>query len=46
MKIYALTMRVEAEDDVSPEQIKGEIYDACSEVPFGFDITDVREVTE
>lgn len=41
MKIYTLTMRIEAEDDISPNQIRDEIYDACEDVPFGFDIKTV-----
>lgn len=43
MKRYILTMRIETEGDISEEQIKEEIYDACAEVPFGFDITGVEE---
>lgn len=45
MKIYTLTMRIEAEedDDITPERIKNEIYDACPDVPFGFGITSIEE---
>ncbi|MGW2739149.1 hypothetical protein ACWC4D_33740 [Streptomyces sp. NPDC001288] len=43
MKTYILTMRVEADDDVNEAQIREEIYDACPDVPFGFEITSVSE---
>jgi hypothetical protein len=43
VKTYILTMRIEADDDINEEQIKEEIYDACPDVPFGFDITTVEE---
>lgn len=42
MKVYTLTMRIEAEDDISPDQIREEIYDACEDVSFGFDIKTVE----
>jgi predicted DNA-binding transcriptional regulator AlpA len=42
MKTYVLTMRIEADGEVTPEQIRQETYDACSEVPFGFDITSIE----
>jgi hypothetical protein len=42
VKVYTLVMRIEADDDISPEQIKEEIYDACTDVPFGFDITEIK----
>lgn len=43
MKTYILTMRIEADDDINEEQIKEEIYDACPDVPFGFEITACEE---
>lgn len=43
MKVWTLTMRIEADDDVNDEQIREEIYDACPDVPFGFEITKVEE---
>lgn len=43
MKSFILTMRIEADDDISEEQIKEEILDACPDVPFGFEITAVEE---
>ena len=43
MKIYTLTMRIEAEDDVNADQIREEIYDATGDVNFGFDITAITE---
>jgi hypothetical protein len=43
MKVYTLTMRIEADDEINEEQIREEIYDACPEVPFGFAITKVEE---
>lgn len=43
MKIFVLTMRIEADGDVNAEQIREEIYDACPDVPFGFDVTSIEE---
>jgi hypothetical protein len=42
MAVYTVTMRVEADAEVTPEQIRQEIYDACPDVPFGFDVTSVE----
>jgi hypothetical protein len=42
VKVYTLVMCIEADDDISPEQIKAELYEAADDVPFGFDITDIR----
>jgi len=42
MKIFYLTMRIEADSDVDTEQICNEIYQACADVPFSFDITSIR----
>lgn len=42
MAVYTLTMRIEADREVTPEQIRQEIYDACPDVPFGFDITSIE----
>jgi predicted DNA-binding transcriptional regulator AlpA len=41
MAVYTVTMRVEAEAEVDAAQIREEIYDACRDVPFGFDVTEV-----
>jgi hypothetical protein len=43
MKAYTLTMRIEADDDVTDEKVRAEIYDACDEVPFSFHIIRVDE---
>lgn len=43
MKTYTLTMRIEADDDVAPEQIREAIYDAGVDVPFGFEVTALEE---
>lgn len=43
MKAYILTMRIEADDDINEDQIQGEVYEACAEVPFGFTVTSVEE---
>ncbi|MCQ1575343.1 hypothetical protein [Streptomyces parvus] len=43
MKNYILTMRIEADDDVNPDRIREELYDAGGDVPFGFAITAVAE---
>jgi predicted DNA-binding transcriptional regulator AlpA len=42
MTVYTLTMRIEAGSEVTPERIRQEIYDACPDVPFGFDITSIE----
>ncbi len=42
MTTYILTMRIEADEDVNAEQIREEIYDACPDVPFGFNITSIE----
>ncbi|MFJ4682030.1 helix-turn-helix transcriptional regulator [Streptomyces sp. NPDC088789] len=42
MATYVLTMRVEADSEIAPEQIRQEIYDACPDVPFGFEITGIE----
>jgi len=41
MKIYEVLMRVETEDGMEPERVQQEFYDACENVPFGFDIINV-----
>lgn len=46
MKTYVLTMRVEAAPEVTPAQIRQEIYDACGDVPFGFHITGIEEAQD
>jgi predicted DNA-binding transcriptional regulator AlpA len=46
MKTYVLTMRIEADSEVTPEQIRQEIYDAGTDLPFGFDITGVEEASD
>jgi hypothetical protein len=43
VKVYTLTMRIEADDEINAAQIREEIYDACPDVSFGFDITAVAE---
>ncbi len=40
--VYTLTMRIEADAEMTPEQIRQEIYDACPDVPFGFDVVSVE----
>lgn len=46
MPIYTLTMRIEADSDVTPDQIREELYDAATDVPFGFDITAINETEQ
>lgn len=41
MKIYEVTLRVEADDDVSPESVREQLYDSCEDVTFGFDVEEV-----
>ncbi|MER8002947.1 hypothetical protein [Streptomyces sp. NPDC095613] len=43
MKTFTLTMRIETDDDITDEQIRGEVYEACDEVPFSFHIIRVDE---
>lgn len=43
MNTYVVTLKVEAGSELTPEQIRQEIYDACPDVPFGFDITSVEQ---
>lgn len=42
MRTFVLTMRIEADADAAPDQIRQEIYDACSDVSFSFDVTSVE----
>lgn len=42
MSVYTVTLRVEADSEVTPERIRQEIYDAGEDVPFGFDITSIE----
>ena len=42
MATYTLTMRIVADPDVSTKQICEEIYQACADAPFAFDITSIR----
>lgn len=46
MKRFILTMRIEADDDVDEGLIREEVYNAGEEVPFGFDVVEIREVSE
>jgi hypothetical protein len=43
MTTYIVTLRVEADDDITPDQVRNEIYDAAEDVSFGFDVTSVAE---
>ncbi|WP_405531474.1 hypothetical protein OG592_26905 [Streptomyces avidinii] len=43
MKTYTLTMTIEADDEVTPAEIRNELYDAGGDVPFGFEITAIEE---
>lgn len=44
MKIWTLTMRIETEDEdnFTDVDIRSAVYEAGGDLPFGFDITDVR----
>lgn len=42
MSTYTVTLKVEADSEVTPERIRQEIYDACPDVPFGFDVVSVE----
>lgn len=46
MKRYTVTLYVESGWGLTPEQIKSELYDACTEVPFGFNVTGVEPLDE
>ncbi|MFE0472447.1 HD domain-containing protein [Streptomyces sp. NPDC058947] len=41
MKVYEVLIRVEADDEVNEAQVREEIYDACPDVNFGFDIESI-----
>jgi (p)ppGpp synthase/HD superfamily hydrolase len=43
VKVYEVLMRVEADDEINEEQVREEIYDACPDVNFGFDIESVTQ---
>ncbi|MER6844872.1 hypothetical protein [Streptomyces platensis] len=44
MKVYTLVMRIETEgDELDPKDVKAMVYEAGSDLPFGFDITKVEE---
>ncbi|PBC72229.1 MULTISPECIES: hypothetical protein [unclassified Streptomyces] len=45
MKVYTLVMQIETEDDdqLSAKDVKAMVYDAGSDLPFGFEITKVEE---
>lgn len=38
MKVYEALLRVEADNDITAKRIRDEIYDACGDVPFRFDV--------
>lgn len=40
--VYTLTMRIEADEEIDAARIREEIYEACRDVPFGFDVTTVE----
>jgi predicted DNA-binding transcriptional regulator AlpA len=42
MSTYTVTLKVEADSEVTPEQIRQEIYDAGEDVPFGFDVVSIE----
>jgi predicted DNA-binding transcriptional regulator AlpA len=42
MSVYTVTLRVEADSEVTPDRIRQEIYDAAEDVPFGFDVVSVE----
>lgn len=42
MSVYEVLLRVEADEDTTPEMVRQEIYRACDEVPFGFDVEKVE----
>ncbi|WP_181849612.1 hypothetical protein [Streptomyces parvulus] len=43
MKTYTLTMSIQTDNFIDEEEIRQQIYNACNEVPFSFDITNVAE---
>lgn len=43
MPNYTLTMHIEADSDINPDQIRNELYDAAEDVPFGFEISNITE---
>lgn len=43
MKHFEVVLRVEAEDEITADVIRNEIYGACETVPFSFDIVRIAE---
>ncbi|SES03704.1 hypothetical protein [Streptomyces qinglanensis] len=45
MPKYKLTMEIDAPDEYGPtgQGIRDAVYDACEDVPFAFEITEIKE---
>jgi len=46
MPTYTLTMSIESDSDITPDQIRDELYNAGENVPFSFDITTITETEQ
>lgn len=42
---YTVTMRIEVDEETDADRIRDEIYEACRDVSFGFDVTSVEAET-
>ncbi|MBF6326513.1 hypothetical protein IU451_28855 [Nocardia cyriacigeorgica] len=40
---YTVTLRVSADEEIDAGRIEHEIYTACEDVPFSFDITSIEK---
>jgi hypothetical protein len=41
VQIFQATIRVEADDDMTGGDIRDALYDACENVPFAIEVTDI-----
>jgi hypothetical protein len=39
--VFQLTIRVEADDDLTADDIRDALYDACENVPFAIEVTEL-----
>lgn len=43
MKNFTVTIQVQTDNYIDAQEIRNQICDACDEVPFSFDITEIKE---
>jgi len=46
MKKYTLIMDITADDDADPIMIPDEIYNACNDVSFSFEVASIEEAAD